>query len=49
VGDRNPGDTTGQGLNQFGALWYVLSAGGNAVTSAPSTQAPAAAQSGYGY
>ena len=26
VGDRKPGDTTGQGLNQFGAEWYVLAA-----------------------
>ena len=24
VGDHGPGQTTGQGLNQFGALWYVL-------------------------
>jgi predicted lipoprotein with Yx(FWY)xxD motif len=49
VGDQKPGDTTGQGLNQFGALWYVLSPGGNAVTSAPSTPAPAATSGGYGY
>lgn len=26
--DAKPGDTTGQGLNQFGAEWYVLSAAG---------------------
>jgi predicted lipoprotein with Yx(FWY)xxD motif len=25
VGDRKPGQTAGQGLNQFGARWYVLS------------------------
>jgi len=24
VGDRNPGDTLGQGLNQFGAHWYLV-------------------------
>jgi predicted lipoprotein with Yx(FWY)xxD motif len=35
VGDQKPGQTTGQGLNQFGALWYVLSPQGNAVVSAP--------------
>jgi len=29
--DRNPGDTTGQGLDQFGAEWYVLDAGGNKI------------------
>jgi predicted lipoprotein with Yx(FWY)xxD motif len=52
VGDRGPGQTRGQGLNQFGALWYVLAASGNAVTSAPSSPAPAASGSGassYGY
>jgi len=26
--DHAPGDTTGQGLNQFGAEWYVLSPDG---------------------
>jgi predicted lipoprotein with Yx(FWY)xxD motif len=28
VGDGKAGDTTGQGLNQFGAEWYVLSPAG---------------------
>ena len=52
VGDRNPGQTTGQGLNQFGALWYVLSARGAAITSAPSSQGQASSTGGanaYGY
>ena len=51
VGDHNPGSISGQRLNQFGALWYVLSPSGNAVTSAASSAAPAAAPSpsGYGY
>ncbi len=31
VGDRKPGDTTGQGLNQFGAEWYVLAGNGNKI------------------
>ncbi|MFD8198037.1 hypothetical protein [Streptomyces sp. NPDC059701] len=31
AGDSKPGDTNGQGLNQFGAEWYVLDAGGNKV------------------
>jgi predicted lipoprotein with Yx(FWY)xxD motif len=26
--DRKPGDVTGQGLDQFGAKWYVLNASG---------------------
>jgi predicted lipoprotein with Yx(FWY)xxD motif len=31
-GDSNPGDTTGQGLNAFGASWFVLSPAGNQIT-----------------
>ena len=47
VGDKSSGQTNGQGLKQFGALWYVLSPKGTAVTSAP---APAPTESsGYRY
>src|ERR1700733_158481 len=51
VGDHSPGQTTGQGLDQFGALWYVLGPGGNALTSSPTTPAPASGSgsSSYGY
>ena len=47
----DPGQTSGQGLNQFGALWYVLAAGGNAVTSPSSSAAPTngSGTSSYGY
>ena len=31
VGDQKPGDTKGQGLNQFGAEWYVLAPTGNKI------------------
>jgi predicted lipoprotein with Yx(FWY)xxD motif len=31
VSDRKPGQTTGQGLNQFGAPWWVLSAAGKEI------------------
>jgi predicted lipoprotein with Yx(FWY)xxD motif len=31
VGDQKPGDTKGQGLNQFGAGWYVLAPTGNKI------------------
>lgn len=31
VGDRAPGQTTGQGSEGFGAEWYVLSAAGNQI------------------
>jgi predicted lipoprotein with Yx(FWY)xxD motif len=53
VGDASPGSTRGQGLNEFGALWYVLGPSGNAITSAPSTSAAAPAApaptASYGY
>jgi predicted lipoprotein with Yx(FWY)xxD motif len=50
VGDHKAGDTQGQGLNQFGARWYVLGPAGTAITSAASSPAPAASSSGgYGY
>ncbi len=35
-GDSNPGDTNGQGVNAFGALWYALSPAGQQVTASPS-------------
>jgi predicted lipoprotein with Yx(FWY)xxD motif len=55
VGDRRPGQTSGQGLNQFGARWYVLSPSGAAITSpissgsAPQSGGSASAAGGYGY
>ena len=52
IGDHNPGQTSGQALNQFGARWYVLSPSGAAITSAPSASAPSTstgAGSAYGY
>jgi predicted lipoprotein with Yx(FWY)xxD motif len=32
-GDSKPGDATGQGINAFGASWYVLASSGAAVTT----------------
>jgi predicted lipoprotein with Yx(FWY)xxD motif len=55
VGDHKSGQTLGQGLNEFGGRWYVLSAGGRAITSAPATSAPSTTTGGgassqsYGY
>jgi len=52
VGDHQPGQTAGQGLNQFGAYWYVLSTAGTAITSAPKTRATSTSTggaSGYAY
>ncbi len=48
VGDRQSGQTTGQGLNQFGARWYVLSATGSAITS-PAASTSRSSGSTYGY
>jgi predicted lipoprotein with Yx(FWY)xxD motif len=31
VQDKQPGDTTGQGINGFGALWWVMSPAGAAI------------------
>ena len=31
IKDKKPGDTTGQGVNGFGALWWVLSPSGVAM------------------
>jgi predicted lipoprotein with Yx(FWY)xxD motif len=36
AGDSSPGQTNGEGLNQFGAEWYVLSPSGKKVEKAGS-------------
>jgi predicted lipoprotein with Yx(FWY)xxD motif len=35
--DQNPGDVTGQGVNAFGANWYVVSPAGDAITTQSSS------------
>jgi predicted lipoprotein with Yx(FWY)xxD motif len=37
TGDQNPGDTSGQGVNAFGARWYALSPAGNQVSGSGSS------------
>jgi predicted lipoprotein with Yx(FWY)xxD motif len=49
VGDQKPGDTTGQGLREFGALWFTVSASGRADTQAHAAAAAAPAPAGYSY
>lgn len=57
VSDTMPGQTTGQGLNQFGALWYVVSPSGNAIVGttgagmapSPQTTPPSSGGSSGGY
>jgi predicted lipoprotein with Yx(FWY)xxD motif len=41
IGDKKSGETSGQGLREFGALWYVVAPSGNAVTATPAVTAPA--------
>jgi predicted lipoprotein with Yx(FWY)xxD motif len=36
AGDNSPGDTSGQGVNAFGGLWYALSPKGQQVTTSGS-------------
>ena len=45
--DQSPGDTNGQGVNAFGAAWYVVSPAGNAITSSGSSSNTGGGGSGY--
>jgi predicted lipoprotein with Yx(FWY)xxD motif len=45
AGDTASGQTTGQGSSAFGALWYVLSPGGNQITDPASTGGAASGSS----
>lgn len=38
--DTAPGQTKGQGVNAFGALWYVVAPSGNAIRAAAATAPP---------
>ncbi len=49
VGDKKAGSTSGQGLNEFGALWYVLSARGSAVTHTATSTPSTSSQPSYNY
>jgi predicted lipoprotein with Yx(FWY)xxD motif len=48
AGDKAPGDTTGQGIHNFGGGWYVVAPGGDEIDSdnGPAA-APAPGSSGY--
>jgi predicted lipoprotein with Yx(FWY)xxD motif len=54
VGDSKPGATTGQGLNESGGLWWVVSPSGKWITktgssSGKATKSPAGRSGGSGY
>jgi predicted lipoprotein with Yx(FWY)xxD motif len=46
-GDAAPGDTNGQGVNTFGALWWVVAPNGQVVKT--TAQQPSSSGGGYGY
>jgi predicted lipoprotein with Yx(FWY)xxD motif len=49
-GDQQPGDTSGQGLDFFGAKWFVLSSAGDKVTgSGQDSGSKSSGGSGYPY
>lgn len=48
TGDAKAGDTKGEGVNAFGALWYAVSPAGNQVTGS-SSGSGGGGGGGYGY
>ena len=46
IADKKAGDITGQGINQFGAKWYVLAPNGTKIDTAHAAVPPS---SNYGY
>ncbi|WP_037906473.1 COG4315 family predicted lipoprotein [Actinacidiphila yeochonensis] len=49
AGDTKAGQTNGQGLNNFGAKWYVLGTNGKQITTKSTTKPTSAPPSGGGY
>ena len=46
IADKKAGDITGQGINQFGAKWYVLAPNGTKIDTAHAAVPPS---TNYGY
>ena len=49
VGDKKPGDVTGQGVTAFGAAWFALTPAGNQVSAPASSSGGGAGSGGGGY
>jgi predicted lipoprotein with Yx(FWY)xxD motif len=47
AGDRGAGQTGGQGVNEFGALWWLVAPSGQKITTTADSAAPST-NSGYG-
>lgn len=49
AGDTGAGTTTGQGSDQFGAKWWLVSTSGNAITGGSSSGSSTSSSSGGGW
>jgi predicted lipoprotein with Yx(FWY)xxD motif len=49
VGDKKPGDVTGQGVTAFGAAWFALTPAGDQVSAPASSSGGGASSGGGGY
>jgi hypothetical protein len=47
-GDREPGDTNGQGVTLYGAAWFALSSAGTQVSGQPSGSGGESSSGGRG-
>jgi len=48
AGDHGSGQTNGQGINEFGAHWWLVAPSGQKVTTAAASSAPAPSSGAYG-
>jgi predicted lipoprotein with Yx(FWY)xxD motif len=48
-GDQSPGDTSGEGVNAFGGLWYAVSAAGNQIVGQASGSSSSGGGGGFSY
>jgi predicted lipoprotein with Yx(FWY)xxD motif len=49
VGDKKPGDVTGQGVTAFGAAWFALTPAGNQISASTSSSGGVAGSGGGAY
>jgi predicted lipoprotein with Yx(FWY)xxD motif len=49
VGDKHAGQTSGEGLNNFGAEWYALAASGQEVERGQGSTTSSGSGGGYSY
>jgi len=48
AGDKSPGETNGQGSNNFGAMWWLLAPSGQPITGASGGASSSSSSSGGG-